>query len=245
LECEVKVANYESDNIDILTGLTERHLVPIAFLEDGQSAARESNILVHQHVLRPFSLLRSAAANEGFDLRICSGFRSFQRQRLIWNEKLSGLRPVFDNEGKPVVLDQLSDWQKLQAVLRWSALPGSSRHHWGTDFDVYDASTLPKDYQIKLVPDECEGNGIFADLHYWLSDFFSKYPDGFYRPYAVDRGGVSPEKWHISYGPIATTYSKQLTKDMIQNALLLDGNVKYISVVLEFLDEIIERFVLT
>lgn len=96
-----------------------------------------------------------------------------------------------------------------------------------------------------MVPDECEGNGIFADLHDWLSDFFSKYPDGFYRPYAVDRGGVSPEKWHISYGPIATPYSSQLTKDMIQNALLLDGNVKYISVVLEFLDEIIERFVLT
>lgn len=88
------MANCESDNIDILTGLTERHLVPIDFLEDGQSAARKSNILVHQHVLRPFSLLRSAAANEGFDLRICSGFRSFQRQRLIWNEKLSGLRPV-------------------------------------------------------------------------------------------------------------------------------------------------------
>ena len=139
------MADYESNNIDILTGLTERHLVSIDFLENGQSAERKSNILVHQHVLRPFSLLRSAAANEGFDLRICSGFRSFQRQRLIWNEKLSGLRPIFDNEGKPVILDQLSDWQKLQAVLRWSALPGSSRHHWGTDFDVYDARTLQKD----------------------------------------------------------------------------------------------------
>ena len=245
MECEVKVANYESDNNDILTGVTERHLVPIKFLKDGQGDTRKSNILIHQHVQQPLNLLRSSAQNEGFDLRISSGFRSFQRQRLIWNEKLSGLRPVFDDKGKQVVLDQLSDWQKLQAVLRWSALPGSSRHHWGTDFDVYDASNLPQDYQIKLIPEECEGNGIFADFHHWLSDFFSQHPNGFFRPYDFDTGGVSPEKWHISYGPIANIYSRQLTKDVIREALVLDGDVKYISVILEFFDEIIDRFVLT
>ncbi len=26
---------------------------------------------------------------------------------------------------------------------------------------------------------------------------------GFYRPYAVDRGGVHPEPWHLSYAPLA------------------------------------------
>ena len=74
---------------------------------------------------------------------------------------------------------------------------------------------------------------------------FQQHPNGFFRPDDFDTGGVSPEKWHISYGPIANIYSRQLTKDVIREALVLDGDVKYISVILEFFDEIIDRFVLT
>jgi LAS superfamily LD-carboxypeptidase LdcB len=243
-EFTLEVAIYDSNNHDILTGVTERHLIPIQFPEDRKKCLKRSSILIHKQALKPFSVLRSAAASEGFDLRICSGFRSFQRQKSIWNEKLLGLRPVFDNSGKLVVLDHITDLQKVHSVLRWSALPGSSRHHWGTDFDIYDASALPKGYQIKLVPEECEKDGVFGDLHAWLSEFFSFYPNGFFRPYAFDRGGVSPEKWHISYGPIANVYAKQLTKEIIRDAIILDGEVKYTSVILQFFDEILDRYVL-
>ena len=32
---------------------------------------------------------------------------------------------------------------RIDAILCWSALPGGSRHHWGTDCDVIDAAALP------------------------------------------------------------------------------------------------------
>ncbi|MCZ8486094.1 D-alanyl-D-alanine carboxypeptidase family protein [Vibrio lentus] len=35
------------------------------------------------------------------------------------------------------MLQRSSEQQKLSAILRWSALPGASRHHWGCDFDVF------------------------------------------------------------------------------------------------------------
>ena len=124
-----------ADN-DILTGSTERHLCSLS--------AAVQPIMVHAQVVSPFTELRAQAAEQGFDLQICSGFRSFERQLHIWNGKLSGLRPVVDRAGNSIVLETLSPWQQIQAVLRWSALPGASRHHWGTDFDIYDAAAMPE-----------------------------------------------------------------------------------------------------
>ena len=103
--------------------------------------------------------LRALAGKQGFDLRICSSFRSFERQLAIWNNKASGLRPVLDDSGAEININQLGEWQQAQAILRWSALPGASRHHWGTDFDIYDASAIDSDYRIQLTPEEVEGEG--------------------------------------------------------------------------------------
>jgi hypothetical protein len=46
----------------------------------------------------------------------------------------------------------------------------------------------------------------------WLDDQISAdNAEGFYKPYDVDRGGVAPEPWHISYRPVAQGYSRQLS----------------------------------
>lgn len=190
--------------------------------------------------------LKAAAASEGFDLCICSAYRSFDRQRVIWNDKLAGLRPVLDQFSNPIDLSQLDDWQKIKAVLRWSALPGASRHHWGTDFDIYDAGAMIADYQIQLVPEECKGTGVFAPMHGWLNSMLpSSKKDfyGFYRPYAVDLGGVAPEPWHLSYRSIADDYAEQLSSSIIIQQLLHDGDLMYLDTVIAHIDEIMERFV--
>ena len=232
-----------ADN-DILTGSTERHL---------RRLDPALPIMIHAQVVEPFVALQSQAAQQGFDLQICSGFRSFERQLHIWNGKLSGLRPVVDQAGNPIVLEALSPWDQIQAVLRWSALPGASRHHWGTDFDIYDAAAMPEGYQIQLTPEEVEGAGIFAPMHDWLDSCASKDNTGinsagrdsvygFYRPYGTDKGGVAPERWHLSYGPIADIYAREHSAEVIAERLI-GSELLLLGTVLEHLDEIVQRFV--
>ena len=232
-----------SIDTDILTGTTDRHLVSLDSEKSKDAQSTRLSMLIHKDVLEPFITLKNAAIEEGFNLSICSAYRSFDRQRVIWNDKLSGLRPVLDQFSNPIDLNQLTDWQKVKAVLRWSALPGASRHHWGTDFDVYDAAAMIDGYKIRLVPEECQGTGVFAPMHKWLNSALSITSNSFYRPYAVDHGGVAPELWHLSYRPLADTYAQQLSAPIITQQLVKDGQLMYLDVVLAHIDEIVERFV--
>ena len=223
------------NDIDILTGSTERHLTDL-HADIGDRAA----MLVHRDILAPLLELQSRATEAGFDLRLCSGFRSYERQMHIWNAKLSGLRPVVDEAGTAIDLELLSPWEQIQAVMRWSALPGASRHHWGTDVDIYDASAMPVGYQLQLTPEEVEGQGIFAPMHDWL-DTELKDLD-FYRPYGSDTGGVAPERWHISYRPLAQTYAHNFTTELLEQRLL-NSKLLLLDVVLDHLEEIMQRYI--
>ena len=222
------------NDTDIITGSTQRHLTD---LHSGQA---DTAMLVHRDLVVPLTELQQSASTAGFDLRLCSGFRSFDRQLHIWNAKLSGLRPVVDQSGAAIDLERLSPWQQIQAVMRWSALPGASRHHWGTDFDIYDRAAMPEDYQLQLVPAEVEGQGLFAPMHNWLDD---KLADrGFYRPYGTDTGGIAPERWHISYRPLAQTFAEGLTAEVLTQRLQ-GTELLLLDVVLEHLDEIMQRYI--
>lgn len=176
----------------------------------------KDNAKIHSQVLTPLIDLIAKARAAGFDLRVASGFRSFERQLLIWNSKANGLRPVLDETGQPIDISLLSDDEKLFAVLRWSALPGASRHHWGTDIDVYDASGISDDYQLQLTVEETEGDGPFAEFHRWLSQELERNPHEFYRPYVAGVGSISPEPWHLSYAPLANLFATQLTEDVLR-----------------------------
>src|SRR5262245_25075430 len=148
--------------ISLLTGRSEQHLVP---LENGHHA--------HVGVAQDMKNLISHAAADGFNLKICSSYRSFERQQKIWNEKAMGARPVFDERGLPLDVLSLAEQERIFKILRWSALPGASRHHWGTDFDVYDADAVPEGYQLRLSIDEYTGSGPFAPLARWLREYAS------------------------------------------------------------------------
>lgn len=222
----------------IVTGSTDTHLVS---LDQSQSG----NVIqsIHKQVLNPFLDLKIAAQNAGFELKICSAYRSFDRQLQIWNGKLSGMRPVMDPFGKPINIQKLSPWQKIQAILRWSALPGASRHHWGTDFDIYDASAMPENYQIQLIPEEVQGNGLFAPMHNWLDSYLESGQTDFYRPYKVDRGGIAPERWHLSYRPLADKYAEILNKELL-TARLKNSDLMLLDEVLKHLDDILQRYII-
>lgn len=175
---------------------------------------------VHRNIVQPWRQLAAAARAEGFELAIASGYRNYQRQLAIWNGKASGARAVLDDQGQPLDLAALDDWQKVQAILRWSALPGASRHHWGSDIDVYDRAAVPDDYALQLTAAEAADSGPFGALHRWLDErIAADAAFGFFRPYATDRGGIAPERWHLSYAPLAVRCQCKLRPEALWNEL--------------------------
>jgi LAS superfamily LD-carboxypeptidase LdcB len=194
-----------SQNIDLF-GASEQHLI------------QWREVKIHPQILDALLQLSDSAKSAGFDLRVASGFRSFERQLLIWNNKASGVRPVLDKSGAVIDINSLSDDEKLFTILHWSALPGASRHHWGTDIDVFDASRLPEGYELQLTVEETESDGPFAEFHQWLTEELDGGSD-FFRPYIHGVGGISPEPWHLSYAPLAHIFATQLSEIVLREKI--------------------------
>jgi LAS superfamily LD-carboxypeptidase LdcB len=219
-----------------VVGQSESHLCDAS----DTAALSES---VHRAVVEPFRALQALAAEPGFDVAILSGFRSFDRQLSIWNRKARGELTVLDSEARPLTIATLTDRELVFAILRWSALPGASRHHWGTDIDVYDAAARPQGYEIELVPAEYEGEGMFAPFSAWLDDRIANRTSfGFFRPYDRDRSGIAPERWHLSYGPLAAEFARMLSIELLRDTVV-SADMLLKDVVLSNLDEIVDRFV--
>lgn len=221
-------------NVDILLGKTTEHLVPL----------EGTKFFIHQQMLHDFLKLQQSARLEGFDLQIASAFRDYNRQLKIWNAKARGERPLLDDLERPLEYAQLSPTEIVFAILRWSALPGCSRHHWGSDIDIFDGKTQAAD-SVKLIPSECIGSGPSAKLHQWLDrQIYTNNSFGFFRPYREDHGGISPERWHLSYYPISRriidVYTFSLFKKNIE-----DSDIMFKDVILNHAEEIFQRFFLT
>ena len=188
---------------ECITGQSDTHLTDI------------QNHRLHSKIIDDFLALQNAAKNAGFDLTIASSFRDFDRQSMIWNNKFSGSRPVYNKQQQPVDLTKLTDINKCIAIMRYSALPGASRHHLGTDLDIFDKAAVNDDYKLQLTPNEYEQGGPFAPLSNWLNNNLAKF--GFYRPYKHDLDGVAPELWHISH-----IKQSQLMVDVLSEKILYE-----------------------
>lgn len=174
----------------------------------------EKQFLVERNTLQAFLLLQQEAKKSGFDLAMVSSYRDFSRQALIWNEKAQGLRDLLDASGRPLLHSQLNPQQLLEAILLWSAVPGLSRHHWGSDIDVFDAKAMALS-EVQLTPAEVEAGGPCAELHQWLDDSIANNQSfGFFRPYSNQACKVAEEKWHISYWPVAKEMEQVLSAEL-------------------------------
>lgn len=190
-----------------LTGRARTHITQV---DDPRCA-------LHHDVVQPFLALLAEAAKAGIDLRPYSSFRDFDTQVLIWNRKFRGERLLYDAQGGVLDNNMLTDEQKVDAILLWSALPGTSRHHWGTEIDVIDQAAMPEGYRVRLLPEEYAEDGVFHALTKWLDANVHRF--GFYHPYDMARGGVAPEPWHLSYAPVSSRAQSALTTEMIVEAL--------------------------
>ncbi|MDP1716456.1 MAG: M15 family metallopeptidase [Burkholderiales bacterium] len=190
-----------------LTGRARSHVVQ----RDDLGAA------LQRDTLEPFLAMREAAAREGLAIEIVSAFRDFAAQQKIWDRKFRGERPLYDANGNVVDHARLNDEELIDAIVCWSAVPGGSRHHWGTEIDVIDRAAQPEGYRVRLLPEEAAPGGVFHRLHRWLDENSASF--GFYRPYRAYRGGFYPEPWHLSYTPVSAVALNLLTPELFADAV--------------------------
>ncbi len=142
-----------------------------------------------------FKQMHLAAAKDGVNLKIVSATRSFSGQKKIWEDKWVGNRRV---QGQDLSKAIPFGVDRAKKILEYSSMPGTSRHHWGTDIDL---NALTNSYF---------GSGEGKKIYNWLNMNARKF--GFYQPYTAKNGnrpdGYNEEKWHWSYLPV----SKELTR---------------------------------
>ena len=213
-----------------LTGRVADHVREVA----------ELGCTLHPEAAQALLAMRAAARADGMQLAVVSAFRDFRRQVAIWDGKFSGTRTVFDRHGQAVDWRGLADSAKVRAILQWSALPGASRHHWGTDFDVIDSAAVGQSYRPQLTAEEFAARGVFAKLGSWLETHAGRF--GFFRPYDRDRGAVLPEPWHLSYAPLSVPALEAFTLDLLTETVV-ESDLAGKACVLEMLPEIYDRYV--
>jgi len=137
-----------------------------------------------------FVTMQSNAYKAKVKIRVVSGYRSFEKQKQIFENKYS----LYLSEG-------MSPKQAIKKIIEYSTIPGTSRHHWGTDVDIFDGS-VPKPESI-LEEENYYDKGPYTKLKQWLDKNANSY--GFYEVYTnnPDRKGFKHEPWHYSYAPIA------------------------------------------
>ena len=140
-----------------------------------------------------FKKMAVAAEKEGVVLNIISSTRNFDYQKQIWETKWNNLK------------DKTAE-ARAKNILQYSAMPGASRHHWGTDIDMNNLSNP-----------FFEKNGG-KKIYDWLVAHAAEY--GFCQPYTAGRKtGYKEEKWHWTYLPLSKNFTaiagKYLKNEMI------------------------------
>ncbi|MFC3201589.1 M15 family metallopeptidase [Alteromonas oceani] len=211
---------------------------------------RDDSALINvgeQHRLLPavaeaFNAMQQHAREAGQDMQIVSSYRNFDRQLSIWNRKWRGELPLYSHQGEQLDAASLSDQEKVYAILIWSALPGGSRHHWGTDLDVYDKATVDAcGGQFDLVDAEYRSGGPCYALAQWMDKHLADF--GFSRPFLQDNGGVATELWHLTHNSSAAAFEARRNQQALYECLS-NAPMEGKSTVLAMLDELFNRFVL-
>ncbi|MBX7059105.1 MAG: M15 family metallopeptidase [Leptospirales bacterium] len=116
---------------------------------------------------------------------VVSGVRSFDNQRTIWENKWSGRVGGYSRIADPQA--------RARGILTYSSMPGTSRHHWGSDLDI---NVLQNDYYR---------SGAGRELFAWLDQHAADY--GFCQPYTAGRNaGYNEERWHWSFLPLSRRF---------------------------------------
>ena len=169
--------------------------------------ADRTGMYIQKETYDAFKEMWAHAQKEGVELVIRSATRNFDYQKGIWERKWTGQTKV---SGDDLSKTMPNHKERALEILHYSSMPGTSRHHWGTDIDF---NSFDNNYFES-------GTGL--KVYNWLVKNAPNY--GFFRPY-TEKGtsrphGYEEEKWHWSYNPLAsqymTTATTKLKNEMIQ-----------------------------
>ena len=130
---------------------TKRDYDPLILIGKGTPKFVGSDFLMLPEVESALKKMTKAAKKEGIKIKVVSAYRSYDRQKVIWNSKFV----KFKKEGfkSSAIIDQ---------IIKYSTIPGTSRHHWGTDIDIIDESQ-PAEGDL-LVTKKFHGSGPYNKL---------------------------------------------------------------------------------
>lgn len=142
-----------------------------------------------------FEKMKTAASKAGIQFKVVSSYRDYDHQNRIWKRKYTRFRE-----------SGLSPTEAIEKIIAYSTIPGTSRHHWGTDIDIVDGT--PAVAGDLLVPSKFHGSGPFCKFKEWMDVHAATY--GFYLVYTdvYDRKGFKYEPWHYSYKALSLDYLK-------------------------------------
>ena len=161
-------------------------------------------------VAESFDSMRIAALSDGIEIKIISSYRSFNHQKNIWNRKFV----KNDSFGLSII-------KNIKKIIEYSTIPGTSRHHWGTDIDIVDGSRIVEG--DVLVTQKFYGKGPYVKLRKWLEKNARKF--GFYLVYTnnKNRNGFNYEPWHYSYAPISIELLNNFLEINIEKVITSNG----------------------
>lgn len=168
-----------------------------SFIKINKKYASRSGMYMQKLPYEAFRAMHADAKQSGITLRILSASRSFNHQKSIWEAKWNGKRKV--GGIRNIKRSIKNPTQRALKILEYSSMPGSSRHHWGTDIDL---NSFTNSYFEKG-----KGKRIYS----WLVKNAPRY--GFCQPYTPQNQsrphGYNEEKWHWSFKPLSASYTQQ------------------------------------
>jgi zinc D-Ala-D-Ala carboxypeptidase len=199
-----EILNYRYD-LAFLTGkfIPEKHP---DFVNIPKDYADKADMYLHREAFEAFLNMHQTAKKEGIELKIRSATRNHERQKNIWENKWNGVAALSDGTKASDIADPV---KRALKILEYSSMPGTSRHHWGTDIDLnsFDNEWFERGEGLKTFE--------------WLNNHAAGF--GFCRPYTAlgsDReNGYFEEKWHWSYFPLSNELTTQAEKELRNNMI--------------------------
>ncbi|WP_121667098.1 M15 family metallopeptidase [Mesonia aquimarina] len=144
--------------------------------------------LLRKECATAFEKMKTEALKENIHLYVVSSYRSFSHQKRIWESKY-----------KSNLKDGLNPRENIQEIIKYSTIPGTSRHHWGTDIDIIDANATHPESVLET--ENFYDDGPYTKLKNWMDEHSEQF--GFYLVYTAkkSRKGFKHEPWHFSYKP--------------------------------------------
>ena len=151
--------------------------------------------------------------------------RKLSTQRFLWRKRARVTEPLEDYIPRKELeqcqskngISRSACRRRLQVekrelkALRGTAAPGLSRHHWGTEVDLFAVNR----YRFR-------DRGPLGGLYRWLKANAHRY--GFFQPYhGKNPLGYIEERWHWSYAPVSIPLLEHIRANEVEYLAVVDS----------------------